>query len=145
MSNNKREDITENLKDIFQKVIGTIDYTDNYKELDRTENRTMAMLSYLIPPIPFIVERNSAYVRFHSNQGMNALVWYILISLFIWVVSTGFPNLASLTGSLRIIINIIYISLAAFGVMNTIKNKARELPITSRLNIVTIISDFFGK
>ena len=144
MSNDKKEDISNSLQAMFQKIIGTADRTENFKEKEREDNKWMAMLSYIIPPIPFIAERHSAYVKFHSNQGMNLMVWYILIYAFIWIIDTAFPwefVVSFLSGFATIIL----VALMAFGIVSTLHNKAKELPIVSKLNLITIISGFFGK
>ena len=142
--NDKKEDIVEGLKHIFHTVTGTLDYTDRFKEQDRVDNRMMAMLSYVIPPIPFIAERHSEYVKFHSNQGMNLFVWWLLITAFISVVDTAFPW-EGVTDFFSLVTNILLVSLIAFGIINTLKDFARELPIVSKLNIITIIGNLFGR
>ena len=76
--NDKKEDIENSVKAFFQEIIGTEDKTSTFKEKERMDNKWMAMMSYIIPPIPFIAERHSGYVKFHSNQGMNMLIWYLL-------------------------------------------------------------------
>lgn len=144
-NNNKRDSITDNLRYIFQSVVGTLDYTEKFKEQDRVDNRTMAMLSYIIPLIPFIVERNSAYVKFHSNQGMNLFVWYIIVFSFLKITSTGFPPLRDMISFLILLVTLLFISLIVFGIFNTLKDNAREIPIVSKLNLITIVSDVFGK
>lgn len=138
----KKDDIENSLKAFFSNIIGTEDRTSDFKEREREDNKWMAMLSYIIPPIPFIAERHSKYVKFHSNQGMNLMIWYILLTAFIAVVDTALPW-TFLVSAMRWIVNLSLFALMAFGIINTINAKARLLPIVSKLNIITIISNFF--
>lgn len=138
----KKDDIENSLKAFFSNIIGTEDRTSDFKEREREDNKWMAMLSYIIPPIPFIAERHSKYVKFHSNQGMNLMIWYILLTAFIAVVDTALPW-TFLVSAMRWIVNLSLFALMAFGIIDTINAKARELPIVSKLNIMTIISKFF--
>lgn len=143
MSNNDKEELINNLKDIGRDFIGTQDYTEKYREEERTEKKTMAVLSYILPPIPFIAEKDSKYVKFHSIQGMNLLVWFIFLMLFVWVLDTALPAWEGITDFLNIITILSYIVLVVIGVINAVNNKAKELPIVSKLNFITIVSDFF--
>ena len=52
--NDKKEDIENSVKAFFQEIIGTEDKTSTFKEKERMDNKWMAMMSYIIPPIPFI-------------------------------------------------------------------------------------------
>lgn len=142
--NNKKEDIGSNLQAMFQSLLGTEEHTDNFRDNDRAENKGMAILSYIIPPIPFIAERHSEYVKFHSNQGMNLFVWYILIRLFSWMLHSAFPW-DSAIDKIELIINLLYIGLVIFGVVAALHDKAKELPLVSKLNLINIVGSFFGK
>ncbi len=141
--NDKKEDILNNIQAAVQDFLGTEEHTANYKEKDRTDNRYMAMLSYILPPIPFIAERHSGYVKFHSNQGMNLLIWYLIMCAFIWILDVAF-TFDSIINLIRIIVNIVLVALMAFGIINTLNDKAKELPIISKVNIMTVICDLFG-
>ena len=140
--NDKKEDIENNIKAFFQEIIGTEDKTNNFKEKERMDNKWMAMLSYIIPPIPFLAERHSGYVKFHSNQGMNMLIWYLLLLAFIMVIDAAFPWKFIVNG-LRWILNLSLVALMEFGIIGTINCQAKELPVISKLNLMTIISDLF--
>lgn len=144
MSNNKKEDISNSLQGMFLKIVGTYDHTEDFKERERTDNRWMAMLSYIIPPIPFLAERHSGYVKFHSNQGMNLMVWAILIYVFIWVIDEGF-TFDFIVDFLNSVTTIILLCLMGFGIVTTLQDKAKELPIVSKLNLINLISSLFGK
>lgn len=142
MSNDDKN-LNDNLKNIFQTVTGTTDYTNKFKEKEREENLLMAVISYIIPLIPFFVERHSKYVKFHSNQGMNLLVWGILALAFGMILNTAFPG-KGITNFYSFIIKVLYVVLALFGVINALQAKAKELPLVSKLNLINIISSFFN-
>ena len=141
---NDDKNIGDNLKDMFQKVTGTVDYTSNFKSKEREENVLMAVLSYIIPPIPFIVERHSGYVKFHSNQGMNLFVWGIIVLLFGMILGTAFPG-TGITNFYSLLMKVLYMTLAAIGMVNALQAKAKELPLVSKLNLINIVNDFLNK
>ena len=116
--NDKKEDIENSVKAFFQEIIGTEDKTSTFKEKERMDNKWMAMMSYIIPPIPFIAERHSGYVKFHSNQGMNMLIWYLLLLAFIMVIDAAFPWKFIVNG-LKLILNLALVALVAFGIIGT--------------------------
>ncbi|MBP5678822.1 MAG: hypothetical protein J6X28_03220 [Bacilli bacterium] len=88
--------------------------------------------------------RNSKYVCFHSNQGMNNLLWLVLLLIFTWIMSIGF-NGSPLIDSLRNILILAYCVFSLFGFINALNNKAKEVPIMSKCNLITIIAGLFGK
>lgn len=141
---NKNSDISNEIKDIFQRIIGTIDYTDKYKVSEIPESKKMLILSYIVPIIPFIKEKQNAYIKFHTNQGMNAWVWFIILALFIWVLNTGFPKWSYIINFVLVVVTVALIALIVFGIRNVLNDKAIELPVVSKLNLVTIVCDFFG-
>ncbi len=141
---NDDKNLGDNLKDMFQKVTGTVDYTNKFKSKEREENVLMAVLSYIIPPIPFIVERHSGYVKFHSNQGMNLFVWGIIVLLFGMILGTAFPG-KGITNFYSLLMKVLYMALAAIGIVNALQAKAKELPLVSKLNLIDIANDFFNK
>ena len=144
MKENNEDNIQNGIKHIVETILGTEDQTAKYKEADIRENSNMALISYLIPPVPFIVERSSKYVRFHSNQGMNNFAWLILLMLFMWVVDVAFAW-DNYIKAIRIIIVVLYIILSVIGIYNVINNKAREIPLAGKVNFIDIFSGLFGK
>ena len=40
---------------------------------DNESKKSMAILSYIIPLIPYFVEKKDKFVRFHAVQGMNCI------------------------------------------------------------------------
>ena len=138
------EHIQNGLKDIVERILGTRDKTGEFKENDIIENQNMALISYFIPPMPFIVERSSKYVKYHSNQGMNNLAWALLLLLFMWIVDVAFAW-EHFIRTIRIIIGLVYIGLSAAGVYNVHEKKARDLPFVGKFNIIDKITDLFTK
>ena len=140
----KNDGIVESIKMFFSKITGTNDYTSRYKEKEIEDNKGFAFLSDVIPFIPFIVERNSKYVCFHSNQGMNCLVWFLLMFAFSKVMEVGF-NGSPLVGTFRMIVTLIYIVLCVIGIIHVLNNRAREIPVLSKVNIISFCAGLFGK
>ena len=143
MANNKKEDIGNSLQGAFQEFVGTSNHASKFSTKDIKENKTMAILSYIIPPVPFFLEKNSKFVKFHSNQGMNMFIWYVLLYAFAWIVDIAFPW-DFITIPIYILLTLSLIFLMGFGIINTVNEKAMDLPGLSKLNIINMINYIFG-
>jgi uncharacterized membrane protein len=148
----KTEEIGEVIKDKVEKVLDTEDSTKEYEKKDAKDNLAMALLSYLgfLVLIPYFLEKNSKFVRYHAVQGMNLLV--------IWV---GYSVLSGLLGLIKVTKSITYWGyvygtmkitpwwinvpvyllgsaigiLAIIGIVYVCQGKAKELPIINKLKI----------
>lgn len=88
----------------------------------------LSIFCYLGPLvlIPFFVERNNDFVKFHSLQGLNLLIWGIII----YFVFNFFPF--DIVNRILLIIYTIY---SLIGLINVCKGKAKELPLITRIQI----------
>ena len=111
--------------------------TGEYTKEDIEKNKTMAILSYILPFIPYFAEKESKWVRYHAIQGMNLLIIAIVISIAsqilymilgwsLWWVVNAITSICSLG---------IFV-LAILGIMNVSKGEAKELPIIGNIKII---------
>ena len=140
----KGDGILDSVRMFFRGLTGTNDFTNKFPDKEREDNKVFAFLSYVIPPIPFLIERNSKYVLFHSNQGMNCFVWLMIMIVSSWIMKVAF-NHSPLIDSFMTLIYIFYIGFCLIGVINSLNNMAREIPIISKVNLINMIGHLFGK
>ena len=56
MEDKKEKNLGDNLKETTKKIMDTKDTTKNFTKKDIEDNKGMAILSYILPPIPYFVE-----------------------------------------------------------------------------------------
>ncbi|MDR2933383.1 MAG: hypothetical protein LBV27_09800 [Oscillospiraceae bacterium] len=96
---------------------------------DIQKNKNMAAIAYLIFFIPLIACPNSAYGRFHANQGLLLFITGVVgnaILRMIPIVKWFMPTLFSLC----------IIALGLYGLINTINGKAFRLPVIGGFTIL---------
>ena len=109
---------------------GEVVSENGYSEKDKEENKGMAILSYIsfLALIPYLMEKDSKWVRFHAIQGMNLFIiglisWAIgLVPLIGWLVSGA--------------INIVIVILSIIGIINVCNGEAKELPIVNNFKFI---------
>ncbi|MBQ9833835.1 MAG: DUF4870 domain-containing protein [Bacilli bacterium] len=147
------EEFVDNVKETAEDILNTPDETDKFKKKDIKTNKGMAMLAYIFVPIPLIFERESEFVKFHINQGLNLFIAFIAYSVIYGLLSKitlveqmctinglefhcgryevpWFVELPFLLIGLCIIIAIIY------GIVNVINGKAKQIPIIGKFNLI---------
>lgn len=101
--------------------------------------KAMAILSYIIPLIPYFAEKNNKWVRFHAVQGMNLLIVAIAVNILtsvlfsmLWSISW---RLWGILSTLSSVVNIGIAVLCVIGIVNVCQEKAKELPLISKVKI----------
>jgi uncharacterized membrane protein len=94
---------------------------------DVAQNKTMAILAYIIFFIPLITgdHKKSPFVKFHTNQGT--------ILFFLEIVITIVATVTCGIGS------ILYIAALVFwiiGIMNVVNGKMKPLPLIGKFQII---------
>ena len=141
MSENK------NLKDKAKGLLN--DVKDESKSFDKKEiesGKGMAILSYILPFIPYFAEKDNKYVRYHAVQGMNLLIIAILTSIIKVNGSCGSWYGYDLGNYCRItpwwitlplsLIGLCITILCIIGIINVCNGKAKELPIVNKFKIL---------
>ena len=100
-----------------------------YTQEDMKKNKTMAGLAYLLFFLPLIVCPESAYARFHANQG-----------LLLWITGIGGTVICGMIPFigwiLMPIFEIFVLILGIIGLVNGFGEKAKRLPLIGRFNIL---------
>lgn len=137
----KSEDIKEELKEKAEELKDkTEEALKNLKESNKKfdkkdieENKAMAILSYVIPPVPYLVETKSKWVHYHAIQGMNLFILFILLSLGVSIINSLilwiFPFLKIV---LRTALYTSTILLCLIGIINVCNGEAKELPFINK-------------
>lgn len=114
----------------------TQDTTDEYTKEDMEKNKTMAILSYILPFIPYFAEKESKWVRYHAVQGMNLLILSIAVSVISAILSTivGW-RLWWLVNTVTSLCSLGIFVLAVLGIVNVCNGKAKELPVVNKFKI----------
>lgn len=139
----KKEETNKEEKSFSEKAEVVLnDVKDESKKFSQKEiedGRIMAILAYIIPLIPYFVEKNNKFVVFHAKQGMNLLILSILGSVALGVLNV----VLALTILLIFVIPVINVAFGAavtilciIGIVNVCNGKAKELPIVNKFKII---------
>jgi uncharacterized membrane protein len=100
-----------------------------FDEKDVTENKYVAMLSYLgiLFLVPLLVKKESAFAQFHAKQGLVITIAWIVGSFFFWIPLFGWGAMLVL-----LVVNIM-------ALVKTYAGEAWEIPVVKdavkKLNI----------
>lgn len=151
---NESKDFKEKAKDILNDVK---DESKSFSKKDVESGKLMAILAYIIAPIPYFAEKNNKYVRYHATQGMN---------LFLIIVAYGILNRV-LTSVIKVnsncgpgywgelvtklgqhcevtpwwviwplcIVGLCISIIGLIGIINVCNGKAKELPVVNKLKV----------
>ena len=123
------------------------DYTDNFSLEEIESGKALSIVSYLIPIVPFILSKKNNYVRFHTLNGMNILFTYLIFLIIKRTLSYIFGTPCDLVSGLKCIIlpislrmffafiNMIFSFIVLYGLLNVCNNKAKEIPIISKIKL----------
>ncbi len=107
--------------------------TRNFSQQDIQSTKGLAILSYFGPLflIPMLVNKDSAFTKFHVNQGM-----VLLIIMVIFNVAGTVLHFIPVVGSLvRLAIRIATMVLIILGAVNAARGEAQRLPIIGNIEI----------
>ncbi len=138
----------EKLKDKVTGFMSSIkDYTDSFSLEEIESGKALSIVSYLIPLVPFILSKKNNYVKFHTLNGMNILFTYLIFLIIKRTLSYIFGTPCDLVSGLKCIIlpislriffafiNMIFSFIILYGVLNVCNNKAKEIPIISKIKL----------
>lgn len=96
---------------------------------DISSNKVMGILCYLgiLVVIPYLVCKDSKFVKFHMNQGLILLVAGIICS-----VASFIPVLGLFAGVIELGIFVLMI----IGILNVVNGQAKELPVIGKFSIL---------
>ncbi len=144
----------EGFVDKLKGINDTPDSTADFDAKDVADNKGLTVLSYLGPLVfvPMFARKNSKFARFHANQGLVLLIAYgaygvvqailgaILRAIFPWNWDYGyFGGRGFVYDALTTLLSLVWIVfsvLAVIGILNTVKGKAKELPVIGKFKIL---------
>ena len=116
---------------------------EDFTKEDMEENKVMAVLGYVFPIVPYLVEKNSKWVRFHSIQGMNLWIYGIILTVVLTIITVIFSIIpfigviiSALIGLLLFAVSIGSFALGVIGIVNVLKMQAKPLPIIDKIKIL---------
>lgn len=125
----------------------TKDYTETFSLEEIESGKALSIVSYLIPIVPFILSKKNNYVRFHTLNGMNILFTYLIFLIIKRTLSYIFGTPCDLVSGIKCIIlpislriffafiNMIFSFIVLYGLLNVCNNKAKEIPIISKIKL----------
>ena len=128
----KGKELKEKTEDILNDVKNS---SKKFDKKDIEQNKMMAVLSYIIPPIPYFLNPKSKWIRYHAIQGMNLLIVTIILSLAVSII-----NSIAILSFIKNILNTITLALiiiyVVIGIVNVCNGEAKELPIINKFKII---------
>lgn len=140
-------DFSDKAEETINKIVNTNDITKEFNDEEVTKYKDMTILCY----IPFLVlyplikklHKSSKYMLFHINQGMNLFIFEIAVFLVTSILTTIFSGVwyfpRTIPGWILFIKYILYcaeIALILFGINNSVKKKAKELPVIGKFRFI---------
>jgi uncharacterized membrane protein len=97
---------------------------------DIEKNKAMGILAYIIFFIPLLAAKDSAFAKFHANQGLILFLAAVIVN----IVGTILPIIGWFIiiplGNLAVFI------FAILGIINATKGEVKELPIIGKISII---------
>ncbi|MBP5662373.1 MAG: hypothetical protein J6X30_04380 [Clostridia bacterium] len=120
-----------------------MDKTAEFDPRDIRDNKGIAAFAYVgfLFVMPLLGAPDSRFARFHANQGLVLLIDEMIMGVFILashILSVQFDSM--LLRTLRLILLLILyagmIFCVGFGLVNTLRGKAKELPLIGKTRIL---------
>ena len=110
------------------------DNIPNISQEDINANKGMSVLSYIgiLFLIPMLAKKDSAYCRFHANQGLVLFIIEIVCSLVFGILGAFLPILTTI-GSIFSLVLFIF---AIIGIVNAATGKVKGLPLKGGITLL---------
>ncbi len=99
---------------------------------DIGQHKTIAIIGYIIPILFFIPllsdAKNNAFAKFHANQQLNLLIFWIAINVIVMI-----PILGWLVYMVGIIAGFVFLIM---GAMNAANGTQKELPLIGKFQLI---------
>jgi uncharacterized membrane protein len=127
-----------NLKKLFTDLKDT---TSEYDKKDIENGKLMSVLAYLgiLCLIPYFVEKDNKFVRYHVIQGINLFFYTLIYSVAFGIVSVVLvfiPFLGWMIIMLLGLISYVFLALSIWGIVYVFQEKAKELPIINKYKLI---------
>ncbi len=126
-------DFMEKLKELNN----TKDSTAQMDPQDMEKNRFMAVLSYisLLVLIPIFCAKDSAFAKFHANQGLTLAIVEIIAWIVLGILKK-IPILGILFTIVDVVLSLVFFVIAVIGILNACNGKAKELPLIGKFQFL---------
>ena len=103
------------------------------EEEKQSKEKTKSILAYIgiLVLIPLFTEKESEFVRFHTNQGLILAIIEVAMSILSTLLAT-IPFVGMIPG----IISVVAIVFAIIGIVSVTKYEKKELPILGKIKII---------
>lgn len=127
--------------DTFSRLNNTADNTAQFDPQDIEQHKGMAILAYFGPLvlIPILAAKDSAFARYHSNQGLllciASIIYgiaYSILSGVILAISWRLYFVVSIIG----LLGFVFAVLAVIGIINAVNGRAKELPLIGKYRLL---------
>ena len=114
---------------------------EQYNPNDINQTKSIAWLSYfgIFFLIPMLVYKNSPYTKFHVNQGIVFLIFDVVGSIALAIVSTilAFIPITGwiLASLLSFAFWVVVVVFMVIGIVNAATGKAKPLPLIGKITI----------
>jgi uncharacterized membrane protein len=101
-----------------------------FTQEDIEQNKVISLLAYILFFIPLLAAKDSAFAKFHANQGLVLLLLGISISIVASVIPIIGWFIIGPFGTIFVIV------LAIIGIINALNGKAKPLPLIGGITIL---------
>lgn len=122
------------LKNVRDAVNNTADHTSEFDPADIAANKGVCILAYfgILFFIPLVARPNSAYGKYHANQGLLLFVVEVMIGAF----QIGLPFVPIISNVVNCVLFLFELLMFVIGIVNVCNSKAKDLPIVGSLRLI---------
>ncbi len=124
------------MRNIIIKIINSVpDETNKFNESEIEDGKDMGVLCYIMPLLPYFLNKKNNYVKYHSIIGMNLFI----ISIFYYIIFKMINPISNDIVIVQVILSIIWLLLlilSCIGISNVCSGKARGLPLINKIQIL---------
>ena len=104
------------------------------KKSSNENDKIMGILAYLgvLVVVPLFAGGNSKFVKYHANQGLVNVLFYVAIFFGLMIITIAVPMLGILTLALYFVPTVF----AIMGIMNVINNEMKPLPLIGGIKLI---------
>lgn len=125
----------------FNNFVNTPDTTAEFDPNDISQNKAMAILSYLsiLVLVPILAAPDSKYAKYHANQGLNLFIVeiaYIVVESILGIIFGLIPVVGGILNGILGLVHIVFLVFAILGIINAANGDAKELPIIGKFRLL---------
>lgn len=104
------------------------------KKSSNENDKIMGILAYLgvLVVVPLFAGGNSKFVKYHANQGLVNVLFYVAIFFGLMIITIAVPMLGILTLALYFVPTVF----AIMGIMNVVNNEMKPLPLIGGIKLI---------